>query len=368
MPFHAAHPKQLRGHAMPEETPVKQHQLQPLSHRSRLCRLPARIAFAAAALGTFAAPAAADWKPARPVEFVVSAGPGGGTDQFARVVQSIVQKYKLLPVPVVVTNKGGGAGTEAFVYGRSAAGDANKLLFSTNLAYLMPMITKVGYRSEDMRPVAIMAADEFLLWTHQDAPYKNAKDLIDDARARNGAFKMGGAQSKDTDHILTRQIEKATGVKMTYVPFKSGGEVAVQLAGGHIDANTNNPSENISHWKAGKVRPLCVFAAKRLTIQEKVTADKGFADVPTCKESGIPIDEFRMPRTVWLPAGVTDEQQKYYVDLMAKVREKPEWKEWLQRGSQSDFFLSGAPLKAYIDQDMRKHQRQFGEDGWLIKE
>lgn len=328
---------------------------------------PLRLATLAVAAAALAAPSfAADWKPSRPVEFVVSAGPGGGTDQFARMVQAIVQKHKLLPVSAIVSNKGGGAGTEAFVYAKGASGDATKLVFSTNLAYLMPMITRVGYRIEDMRPVAVMAADEFLLWTHSEAPYKTARDLIESAR--NGGFKMGGAQSKDTDHILTRQIEKAAGVKMTYVPFKSGGEVAVQLAGAHIGANTNNPSENVSHWKAGKVRPLCVFAPRRLPIKEKVTPDMGFGDVPTCKESGIAIDEFHMPRTVWLPGGVGDEQLKFYVDLLARVRETPEWAEWLQRGVQSDLFLTGGKLASYIEQDMKKHQRQFAEDGWLAKE
>ncbi len=316
----------------------------------------------------FALPAtAADWAPNRPVEFVVSAGPGGGTDQFARVVQTIVQKYKLLPVPVVVSNKSGGAGTEAFVYAKSQKGDANKVVFSTNLSYLMPLITKVGYTIDDVTPLAVMAADEFVLWTHTDAPYKNAADLIADARAKNGRFKMAGAQSKDTDHILTRKIEKATGVKMTYVPFKSGGEVAVQLSGAHVDANTNNPSESASHWRAGKVRPLCVFSAKRLDSKEKVTAEQGFGDLPTCKEAGIPVDEFHMPRTVWLADDVKPEQVKYYENLLDQVRQKPEWKAWLARGTQSDMFLVGAKLKDYVAADIKVHREQFDQDGWLVK-
>ncbi|MHB9098749.1 MAG: tripartite tricarboxylate transporter substrate binding protein, partial [Syntrophales bacterium] len=66
---------------------------------------------------------AADWQPARPVEFVVAAGAGGGSDIFARTVQSIVVKYKLMPQSIVVLNKGGGSGAEGFVYVKSAAGD-----------------------------------------------------------------------------------------------------------------------------------------------------------------------------------------------------------------------------------------------------
>lgn len=311
---------------------------------------------------------AAEWKPNRPVEFVVTAGPGGGTDQFARVVQVVIQKHKLMSAPVIVSNKGGGAGSEAMIDLQSSAGDPHKLVFSTNLAYLMPMITKVGYKIENMTPVAIMAADEFILWSNAGAPYKSAKDLIDAARTKPGSIKVGGAQSKDTDHILTRQIEMLTGTKMVYVPFKSGGEVAAQLSGGHVDANVNNPSENISHWRAGKVQPLCVFAKQRLDIKDKVRGDKGFGDIPTCSESGIAIDSFNMPRTVWAAGKLQPEQVKFYEDLMRQVREKPEFKEWLARGLQTDLFLEGQALKDYIAADAAKNKAQFAKDDWLIKD
>ena len=324
---------------------------------------------AALGLAACALPAAAaEWKPARPVEFIVTAGPGGGTDQFARVVQSVVQKYKLVPVPVVVTNKSGGAGTEGLISAKSAKGDPHKLVFSTNLAYLMPMITKVGYSIDDVTPVAIMAADEFILWSNAEGPYKSARDLVAAAKAKNGGFKMGGAQSKDTDHILTRQIEKATGTTVTYVPFKSGGEVAVQLSGGHVEANTNNPSENVSHWRAGKVRPLCVFSKQRLPLKDKVTADMGWSDIPTCKEQGIAVDEFRMPRTVWAMGDITPEQSAYYRNLMDQVRAKPEFKEWISKGLQSELFLTGTELARYIANDKANHKVQFSQDGWLLKD
>lgn len=326
------------------------------------------LALAAAVSITLMAGAAqAAWQPDRPIEFIASAGPGGGTDQFARIVQSVAQKYKLAPTSIVVTNKSGGAGTEAFVYAEGIKGDPNKVIFSTNLAWLMPMITNAGYKIEDMTPVATMAADEFVLWTSSKAPYKTAKDLIDDAKVRKTAYKMGGAQSKDTDHILTRKIEDSTGINITYVPFKSGGEAAVQLAGGHIDSNTNNPGENASYWKAGKVRPLCVFASKPLANTDKVGKDMSWADIPLCKDSGIPIDSFNMPRTVWMAGGVTPEQVAFYVDLLKKVSEKPEWKEWVARGVQSEFFQSGEALDAYIAKDAAEHRELFDKNGWLVK-
>ena len=154
-----------------------------------------------------------------------------------------------------------------------------------------------------------------------NSPYKDAKSYIEAVKAKPETFKMGGSQSKDTDQTLTSMIQEATGAKFIYVPFQGGGEPAVQLAGGHIDSNTNNPNENIGQWKAGLVKPLCVFSPARLAKGPKVTADMGWSDIPTCKEAGMPIEQFQ-PRTVWLPGGVPADAVAFYADLLKKVRER----------------------------------------------
>ena len=306
----------------------------------------------------------AAWVPTRPVEFVVAAGPGGGSDQLARTVQAIVQKYRLFDAPVIVTNKGGGSGSEAFVYAKGATGNPHKIVFATNNVWLLPLGTAVGYALSDLHPVAAVAVDEFLLWVNANAPYRDVAGFLDAARGAS-RLALAGTQAKDTDQVLVRRIEKAAGVAFNYVPFRSGSEVAVQLAGGHVSANVNNPQENVAQWRAGTVRPLCVFAPVRLRDAEAVTADRSWADVPTCVEAGLPIQRYQMPRTVWLPRGVTDGQTAFYLDVLTKVRETPEWKAWLRRGSQSDVFLSGADLAAYIADDERQLRAQFAEDGWL---
>ena len=73
---------------------------------------------------------------------------------------------------------------------------------------------------------------------------------------------MGGTGSKQEDQIITVAIEKATGVKFTYIPYRGGGEVAVQLVGNHVNSTVNNPIEAVAQWRAGKLRPLCVFDAQ----------------------------------------------------------------------------------------------------------
>ena len=316
------------------------------------------------ALGAGAAQA--EWKPTKSVEFVATAGPGGGTDNLARTVQSIITKHKLLDQPIIVSNKGGGSGAEGYVYGKSQAGDATKVIFGTSNAWNQPLVSKVAFKHTDLTPVAALASDEFLLWVKQDAPYKTAADYV--AAAKQRTMKMGGAQSKDTDETLTRLIEKAAGVKITYIPFKSGAEAAVQLAGGHIDSHVNNPSESIGQWKGKTQRPLCVFNTKQLPQGPKVTDTESWGDIPTCVSSGLDVPLFSQPRTVWLPGGVTPDQVAFYVDLMKKVEAQPEWQEYIERTSQTSIFLTGEEFNKFMAQDLEQNRKVAVEQGWLVAE
>ena len=323
------------------------------------------LAFATALLPLAAS--AADWQPNRPVEFVVAAGAGGGSDIFARTVQSIIVKYNLMPQPIVVLNKGGGSGAEGFVYVKSAPGDPHKIVFATNNEWMLPLVAKVAWKFDELTPISAMAFDEFLLWTRPNAPWKSAAEYVAEAKKRPGELKMGGSQSKDTDQLLVRIFEKASGIKLTYIPFKSGGEAAVQLAGGHIDSNTNNPAENVGQWKGGQATPLCVFSKTRLAAGPKVTATMGWSDIPLCKEQGIPVEEYKMPRDTFLPPGVPDAAAVYYAQVMKKVSETPEWAEYIARTSQTSAYMAGAEFKAFIKADEERARKIFEEEGWLVK-
>lgn len=311
--------------------------------------------------------AQAEWKPTQDLEFVAGAGPGGGTDLFARTIQSIIQKYDLADVDVVVTNKPAGAGSEAFMYGVTGGKDPYKLLFGNNNAWLLPMKARVGYSMDDLTPVASMARDVFLLWANKDSAYKTYQDVANAAKDKSAPLKSGGTQSKDGDEILVRMIAAEAGGNFIYIPFKSGSEAAVQLAGGHVDINTNNPSENVGQWAGGAVRPICVFADAKLEETNKVYDEQGFGDIPTCASQGSKIQSYEIPRTIFSAAKLTEEQQAYFRDLLSKVREKPEWQAYLQKTMQGDLFLQGSELQTYIDQDSARARAVFEREGWLVK-
>jgi tripartite-type tricarboxylate transporter receptor subunit TctC len=310
---------------------------------------------------------AADWKPTKPVEFVVPSGPGGGTDQFARLVQSIIVKHKLMDQNIIVTNKPGGAGAEGFFDVASAKGDPHKIPFGTNNAYLLPFVLKVPYQYSQLTPVAMMALDEFLIWVPADSPFDSPTAYLDAVKADPSKYIMGGSQSKDTDQTLNELINKTYGTKLAYVPFKSGGEAATQLAGKHISSNVNNPNENISQWRAGQVKPLCVFAKERMKYKEKVTATMAWGDIPTCKEKGLAIDQYQMPRVIYMSSAVKPDQMAYYAEVFKKVSEAPEWKEFLTKNALNDSFGTTEATSRYVAEDTERAKAIFAYAGWLLK-
>jgi len=216
----------------------------------------------AMAAGVCVTPAAA-WEPTRNVEFIVPAGTGGGADQMARMIQGIIAKHNLMKQTMVVVNKAGGAGGEGFLDIKSAKANPNKLVITLSNLFTTPLATGIPFSWKDMTPVSMMALDEFVLWVNADSPYKTVQEYVAAIKAApDGQFKMGGTGSKQEDQIITVALEKAIGKKMTYVPYKGGGEVAVQLVGKHIDSTVNNPIEAVAQWRAGKLRPLCVFDSR----------------------------------------------------------------------------------------------------------
>ncbi len=336
-----------------------------IAPRGKLSAIVAALA-AIAGLG-LAGPSFAAWEPTKPVEFVVPAGTGGGADQMARLIQGIIVKNKLMKESMIVANKSGGAGAEGFLAMKDAKGDPHKIVITLSNLFTTPMATGVPFNWKDMTPVSMMALDQFVLWVNAETPYKTAKEFVAAVKAAGPLkFKMGGTGSKQEDQILTVGLEKATGTKFIYVPYKGGGEVAVQLVGKHVDATVNNPIEAVAQWRAGALRPLCVFDDTRMPYKAKVTATESWNDIHTCSEAGIPTD-YVMLRGIFMAPGVTPDQLAYYVDLMKKVRDTPDWKEFMEKGAFNTTAMSGADYRKWLESNEALHRTLMTEAGFMAK-
>jgi putative tricarboxylic transport membrane protein len=326
------------------------------------------IATSLLALAAVAAPRAqAAWEPTKTVEFIVPAGTGGGADQMARFIQSVIAKNNLMKQPMVVVNKGGGAGAEGFLEIKGAKAEPHKIIITLSNLFTTPLATGVPFNWKDLTPVKMMALDQFVLWVNAETPYKSAQDYIGATKSAGPSkMKMGGTGSKQEDQIITAAIEKQTGTKFIYIPFKGGGDVAVQLVGKHIDSSVNNPIEAVAQWRGGQLRPLCVFDDERMPYKAKVTADMSWNDIPSCKQSGLDVD-YLMLRGIFMAPGVKPEQVAYYVDLLKKVQATPEWKEFLERGAFNTTALEGDAFKAWLAKEETRHRQLMQEAGFLAK-
>jgi putative tricarboxylic transport membrane protein len=198
-------------------------------------------------------------------------------------------------------------------------------------------------------------------------PYKTPKDLIEAAKTGGAnSFKMGGTGSKQEDQIITAAIEQATGATFTYIPYKGGGDVAAQLVGNHITASVNNPIEAVAQWRAGALRPLCVFDSQRIDLKEPIANNMSWNDVPTCKESGLDV-EYTMLRGIFTSPGVNADQIKYYVELFQKVRETPDWKDFMAKGAFNTTFMTGDEYKTWLAKAETTHKGLMEKAGFLAK-
>ena len=299
-----------------------------------------RIATGAVALAI--ASMAHAWEPTKTVEFIVPAGTGGGADQMARIIQSIIAKHSLMKQNMVVVNKGGGAGAEGFLDVKGAKGDPHKIIITLSNLFTTPLATGVPFNWRDLTPVQMMALDQFVLWVNAESPYKTSKDFFTEAKARAGdqskRFKMAGTGSKQEDQIITVALEQKMGNKFTYIPFKGGGDVAVQLVGKHVDSTVNNPIEAVAQWS--------------------------WADIPTCKEQGLDVD-YLMLRGIFMAAGVTPDQVQYYLDLLKKVRETPEWKDFMEKGAFNQTTLNGKEYVDWVAKEEARHVMLMKAAGFI---
>jgi len=310
-----------------------------------------------------ALPAAA-WEPTKPIEFVVPAGTGGGADQMARLIAGISDKHKLSPKPIIVVNKAGGAGAEGFLDVKGKKGDPHTIIITLSNLFTTPLHTGVPFSWKDLTPVARLALDQFILWVNAETPYMTAKDYVAAVKENAGKptqKKMGGTGSAQEDQIITILLQQALeGVKFTYVPFKGGGEVCVNLVGKHIDSTVNNPIECASHWKAKRVRPLAVFDSDRIPIAE-------WKDIPTIKEALGADIHYVMLRGIFGPPGMPKEAVDWYIGFLKKVTETPEWKKYMDDGALRPAFATGDEYVKWVEANEQLHRDLMGKGGLLKK-
>ena len=298
----------------------------------------------------------AQFQPRKPVEFIIMAGPGGGADQIARLLQGLIEQKDLSPVPFIPINKPGGSGAEALRYMQGKQGDDHTLLVTLNSFYTTPIVQEgLGVDVSQFTPIGRMALDTFLLWVNTDDENINSLEEWAAAAKEGGKdWTMGGTGSGQEDSILTAMLENEFELDMTYIPYPGGGTVATNLVGGHINSTVNNPAEQSEFARAGETKPLVQFTDERMDA---------YAEVPTAKELGHDI-VYYMQRSVNGPPGMSEEAQTFYVDLFQQLYESEEWQKFCaDEGIDCTEWVAGDDLAEFHTTQMARHKELIEEVG-----
>jgi putative tricarboxylic transport membrane protein len=246
------------------------------------------------------------WEPTKPIDFVIMAGAGGGADQIARFIQSVVEKNKLSPRPLVPNNKGGGSGAEALIALKGTSDPDHTILVTLNSFFTTPLRqANLGIDIMTFTPITMMGVDPFVLWVHKDSGITTFEQWLEKVKADNGEYVMGGTGKGQEDSIVIKWMEQNYDLKIKYIPYKGGGAVAKDLAGQQIMASVNNPSEAKGFYESGDVIPLIAFSDERLP---------NLPDVRTVKELGKDFSYYNQRAVVGAP-GMSDDAAAWYRDL-----------------------------------------------------
>ena len=299
----------------------------------------------AVALSGAGLPACAAGFPDKTVEMVVAGNPGGGLDLVARALEGTLRETKLFSEAFAIKNMGGAGGNLAKTYVHQRKGDPHFIYIESNRIFVNRIVgtTHLGY--DDVTPLARLAT-EYLVWVvRADSPYKSAMDVLDKLKADPSSVVFGVGTVPGNDQMNILRPAMAHGIdpkKVQVVPFKSGGDVMIQLLGGHVPVISTGLSEAIEQVKGGKVRLLVVSASGAL--------DGEAAKVPAWRSMGIDVNILHW-RGLFAPPGIPADAVRYWDRTLGQLVKTEAWKKVLERHGWFDAYADSATFRKDLAQE-----------------
>lgn len=230
------------------------------------------------ALATLAASiyAEAQTYPARAVKVIVPLSAGSLTDVLTRTMATKMNIS--LGAPVVVDNMPGAGGVVGAVSVSKAQPDGYTVLVATSGSFSVnPHIHKnLAYDPvKDFAPVCRFGGGVYLLVVNPSLGVKSLAELLAKAKTASLSFASSGVGS--TPHMAQEMFKARMGVPFLHVPYKGAAQAIADTAAGHSDLLIETPGPLLANIRSGKLVPLGVMSARRLTA---------LPDVPTFEELG----------------------------------------------------------------------------------
>ncbi|MGQ0752168.1 MAG: Bug family tripartite tricarboxylate transporter substrate binding protein [Betaproteobacteria bacterium] len=221
---------------------------------------------------------AAEWKPTKPVRFIVGFPPGGATDLVARILQPRLSES--LGEQTVVDNRPGANGLISLQILKGAEPDGHTVAMGHfGGLVISPAIQKVPYDPfKDFAYVTMLVSLQNIIIVHPSVPVKTLKEFITHATAQQGRLNYASSGVGSPGHLSGVLLSSLTKVPMTHIPYKGGGPAMTDLIAGHVPSFIAVISTAVPQVKSGKVRAIAVTGSKR---------SDALPDVPTVAEAGV---------------------------------------------------------------------------------
>ena len=254
--------------------------------------------------------------PHRPIEVVVPFGPGGVADVIARIYSEELSRE--LKVSITVVNRAGGTGIQGTIYVINSKKDGYTLLGAAGTSlYIMPAISKEAtYDSlKELFPLGHFGSVPNMFSVRSDSPFQTLNELVEYARKNPGKLKNAASGLGNEGYFNVEILCAKNNIKIPTIPFKSGGESAAAVLGGHTDLTADTLLIMGPHIKAGKLRGLAVTSKTR---------HPDFPNIPTTAELGHPDVNFRVWLGIYAPAGVPQQVLDVLIPVVEKVFNNPD--------------------------------------------
>jgi putative tricarboxylic transport membrane protein len=287
--------------------------------------------------------------PENPVEIVVHASAGGGSDLFVRQAANYMEKEGIVKQKIQVSNRTGGGSAVALNYLDSKKGNPYVFMQVVTSPLTTMMRGAANLKIEEMVPIAKMVEDPNLMLTRFDSPYKSMKDVIAAAKKAPKTVSVAVSTIGGTEHICANRIAQAAGVTFNIVAFKGGGECATALLGGHVDLTVGNPQEQMGMLEAKKVKALATLTEGRIPFMK---------DVPSLKDEGIDTS-YTQFRGFWAAPGFPAEAVSYWEGAFEKLMKIQAFRDYLRSNQVVESFLNHDDFKKFLVQYVDGLKKDF---------
>ncbi len=306
----------------------------------------------------FAATAAAQTYPVKPVRLIVTYPPGGSSDLMARVLG--LKLSELWSQQVLVESKGGAAGAIGMEYAARLAPDGYSFVIG-NLGptAVNPLLSKVPYSvDKDFVPVSMISTGPNILVVNANSQFKSLGEIVAYARANPGKLNYGTSGPGSVSHLSSEMLKNLTKVNVVEVPYK-GGVLAVQdLLGEQIQFIFSDALPAMQHIRAGKLRALCSTGPERSPL---------VPDLPTCAESAVPglvaVNWWGVLMPTGTPKPIID---KFHGDLVKALADPEVKKKFADLGVDA---VSSSPEQfgSFIKSETAKYEKLIKEAGIKVQ-